>query len=281
MKINYKNTALGFLEDPMNFKIYCPEYTTAMSLKEEKEFIDSLRKAFLNSPMREHWLTNIQYVTVPFYEAYCKAAPKIKEMIPQTQFEEAGTLIIPWQGHVQTIFYGLLANGNKEDWQYEVMLIMFTKSRLTDEFGLDLFVYLPKKGDEANADKYRELMWKGFHDQGRDVSWWIADLMRFMTFLKYADTETKFVNGGRKEKHLGEKYINETKYKVEILDSTYFTTISRTEGFGVRGHFRWQPWGPGMTQKKLIWISDFVKEGYTRTAKILTNEYKGNEPPAR
>jgi hypothetical protein len=268
MKINYKNTALGFLEDPMNFKIYCPEYTTEMTLQEEKQFIDSLREATLKNPLREQWLNNVQYVTVPFYEAYHKAAPKIKPMIQQTAFEEAGTLIIPWKGHTQTIFYGLLANGNKENWQYEVMLIMFTKSPHHDEFGLDLFVYLGYRND-AN---YRERLWKGFADQGRDVSWWIADLMQFKTFLQHADVETKFVSGGRREKHLGEKYVNETKYKIEVLDSTYFTTISRTEGFGVTGHFRWQPYGPGRSGKKLIWISDFVKEGYTRTAKIARDE---------
>lgn len=73
-----------------------------------------------------------------------------------------------------------------------------------------------------------------------------------------------------KEKHLGEKYVNETNYKVEILDSTYFTTISRTEGFGVNGHFRFQPWGPNMSQRKLQWIAAYEKEGYTRKAKILS-----------
>lgn len=145
------------------------------------------------------------------------------------------------------------------------MIMMFTKSPHSEEFGLDCFVYLSK------ADKdYREYIWKGFLDQGRDCAWWVSEILLFKTFLKYADIETKIVNGKRREKHCGEKYVNETNHKVEILDSTYFTTISRTEGFGVSGHFRFQPFGPGMAQKRLQWIADYQKSGYTRTAKILT-----------
>jgi hypothetical protein len=103
----------------------------------------------------------------------------------------------------------------------------------------------------------------------RDLAWWVAEIMLFKTFLSYAEVETKVVNAKRREHHLGTKYINETSYKVDVLDSTYFTTISRTEGFGVRGHFRLQPWGPGLTQKRLQWISAYEKEGYTKRAKVL------------
>ena len=100
-------------------------------------------------------------------------------------------------------------------------------------------------------------------------NWWIADLMLFKTFLQYAEVETKVINAQKKDHHIGFKYLNETNKNVEILDSTYFTTISRTEGFGVRGHFRFQAYGPGLQQKKLIWISAFQKEGYTKRAKII------------
>ena len=264
MKINYKNTALSFLEDPLTFPFYVPEYSIEMTLGEEEEFKYSIRKAVLTSDFKESWLNNIQYVTKPFHEAYSRSQSKIKSVVTETIFEEAGTLIIPWKNHTQTIFYALRTNGEKIDWDYEVMIIMFTKSPHSDEFGLDLFVYLSKEDKD-----FRERIWKGFIDQQRDSSWWIADLMCFKTFLKYADIETKIVNGKRKENHLGQKYVNETIYKVQILDSTYFTTISRTEGFGVRGHFRLQPFGSNLSNKKLIWITDYQKTGYTKQAKIL------------
>ena len=97
----------------------------------------------------------------------------------------------------------------------------------------------------------------------------IGDILSLVLFLKYCDLETKIIKSGKKELHVGTKYINETKSNVEILDSTWFTTIVKSDGFKVRGHFRFQPCGEGLVNKKLIWISDFEKTGYTRTAKIL------------
>jgi hypothetical protein len=267
MKINYKNTALGILENPDDFPIYIPEYTVPMTLGEEETFKYGVRQAIKSSGFKDDWLNNIQYVTGPFYKAYQKSANKIKAVVTETEFEEAGTLILPWHNHTQTIFYALRTNGDKDNWEYEVLITMITKSPHSEEFGLDLFVYMAKEGSD-----FIERIWKGFLEQGRDSLWWITDLMIFKTFLKHVEVETKIVNGKKKEKHLGEKYVNETDYKVQILDSPYFTTISRTEGFGVSGHFRWQPYGPGMSQKRLQWISDYVKEGYTRTATILRND---------
>jgi hypothetical protein len=265
MKINYKNTALSLLDNPMSFPMNVPEYTKVMTLAEEEDFKYSIRMAVSTAGFKEAWKNNVQYVTRPFWDAYARSQSKIKTVVQETAFEEAGTLIIPWKDHTQTIFYALRTNGVKESWDYEVMIMMFTKSPHSEEFGLDLFLYLSKEDNDC-----RERIWKGFEEQGRDIAYWIADLMCFKTFLKYAEVETKIVNAKRKEKHLGEKYVNETDYKVQILDSTYFTTISRTDGFGVRGHFRFQPWGPGLTQKRLQWIEAYQKEGYTKTAKILS-----------
>lgn len=264
MKISYKNTALGFLEAPASFKFYLPEYTKKITLAEEENFKYSLRQATITSGFKDAWLNNVQYVTMPFHDAYARSGQKIKAVVQETAFDGAGTLIIPWKTHTQTIFYALDMNGKKDDWKYEAMILLFTKSPHSEEFGLDLFVYF-----STYSNDYRDLIWKGFVDSGRDLSWWVAYLMCFNTFLKYAEVETKIVNAKRKENHLGEKYVNETSRNIEILDSTYFTTISRTDGFGVSGHFRFQPYGPGLSLKRLQWIADYEKTGYTRKAKIL------------
>jgi hypothetical protein len=207
-------------------------------------------------------------VTQPFYKAYWQSRYKIKEVVQNTAFEDSGTLIIPWPNHVQTFFYVIRMNGDKENWDYEIMLTLFTRAtgrdHEQDSFGLDLCIYIGKE-----EKQFADIVWKGFTDQGRDQVWWLTELMCFKTFLKFAEVQTKIVNGKRKEVHLGEKYLNDNR-RIEILDSTYFTTISRTEGFGVKGHFRLQPWGPGLCNKRLQWISDFEKHGYTRKAKILS-----------
>ena len=97
----------------------------------------------------------------------------------------------------------------------------------------------------------------------------ITDLFSLILFIKYCPLETKIIAGGKKGNHVGNKYVNETKEEIEILDSTWFTTIIKSEGFRVGGHFRLQPFGPGLVMKKLIWIDPFDKTGYKREAKVL------------
>jgi len=265
MKINYNNTALGILDNPDSFNFHLPLHTIpTMTEQEDRQFGNSVINAFKNSGMIKEFKKNIQYVTQPFYEAYHRSHSKIREIVLKEKFHEAGTLIIPWPHHTQTIFYFISTNGDEENWVYKILYVMFTKTPKLDTPELGVFVTMNKEDMS-----FKDFIWKGFVDQGRDSGWFVADLILFKTFLRYAEPETKIVCGQKKEKHCGEKYVNETNRKVEILDSTYFTTISRTEGFGVSGHFRWQPYGPGMSNKRLQWIADYEKHGYTRKAKIL------------
>ena len=182
--------------------------------------------------------------------------------------DDSGTLLVQWPTHTQTFFYRIKTNGDGTVDNLEAFVLLLTKHPKSDSFGLDVAVFLHP--DDACIMDH---VWQGFAEQGRDLAWWVGEIMLFKTFLKYADVETKVINANtRRAHHLGTKYVNESNHKVSVLDSTYFTTISRTEGFGVKGHFRLQPYGPGRTQRRLQWIPDFEKRGYTRTAKVLTQK---------
>lgn len=266
MKINYKNTALEFLDNPKNVAIHTPDaYNKVLSKAEDYKLLYGLQNQFAELGFADHFKKKIQYITQPFYDAYRRAENKLKEFALKEEIDDSGTLIIQHKEHTQTIFYRLKTKGEDSMEGLECFMVMFTKAPRNDSFGLDLSIYFDREGKQV-----MDIIWKGFIDQGRDFGWWVAELILFKTFLKYADVETKVVPAKKKEHHIGIKYLNETKNKVEILDSTYFTTISRTEGFGVRGHFRFQVCGHARTGRKLIWISDFKKQGYTRKAKILT-----------
>jgi len=65
-------------------------------------------------------------------------------------------------------------------------------------------------------------------------------------------------------------YNNKTQDDITIIDLTWFTNLVKSDAFKVRGHFRLQPHGEGMKERKLIWINEFQKEGYIRGAKMLT-----------
>lgn len=268
MRINYRNTALKFLEDPKNMPIHTPDgYSKPLTKEQDYKLLYGLQNQFAQEGFSEVFSRNIQYITMPFYDAYRRAEARLKEVVLKTKIEDSGTLIIPHPQHTQTIFYRLKSKGDGSTKGLEAFIVMFTKHSKSDSYGLDLAVYLGMEDQEI-----MDVVWKGFADQGRDMAWWIADLMLFKTFLKYAEAETKIIAPNKKDYHIGVKYLNETDNKVQILDSSYFTSISRTEGFGVRGHFRFQPCGKEMSGRRLIWISDFQKTGYHRKAKILNQQ---------
>lgn len=63
------------------------------------------------------------------------------------------------------------------------------------------------------------------------------------------------------------KVINSLHQNVIIVNSRWNTTVISKGEFGVRGHFRLQPYGPGRSEYAPIFIDPFVKTGITRKAK--------------
>lgn len=95
-------------------------------------------------------------------------------------------------------------------------------------------------------------------------------LYAIINFIRYAEVETKELPAGQKIKDIDCKYLNDTKSNVQILNSTWFTNLVKSDGFKVRGHFRLQPKKKnGEWTKELIWINDFEKNGYTAPARKL------------
>lgn len=100
------------------------------------------------------------------------------------------------------------------------------------------------------------------------------DCISIFAFKKYADVEIKIIPSKSKTKHGEHKYINETDLKITYLDSKWFTTIVKSDGFAVSGHFRLQPCKElGCWTKKLIYINEFQKSGYTAPARKLVQSH--------
>lgn len=96
-----------------------------------------------------------------------------------------------------------------------------------------------------------------------------SNLIATINFIKYAETEVKILEPNKVTKGVECKYVNDTRSKINILDSKWFTTLVKSDAFKVRGHFRLQPCGEGLKNRKLIWVSDFEKSGYTAPARKL------------
>ena len=95
-----------------------------------------------------------------------------------------------------------------------------------------------------------------------------------LLFKKYGQVEIETVADHKtlpKSTILGEKVNNFLGIDVQVLDSRWFTTICRDEGFLVSGHFRLQPCKDeqGEWTRKLIYINPYAKHGYHRLAPIV------------
>lgn len=257
MRFNEKRTCIEFLENGINcdFEV---QNNWPIGRKELMKY--ELKQSFLAH--KDKFAAKVQFISDPFYKAYQKAVDKVAIALRGEPLGEvSGTFILNCGGGVvKTAFYGIT---NHTPDKFDAVFMEFTRCSSDDRTvcgGVVQIIGDEKKGNYYVAD--------GYQNRGMDAQLLLADFIHICGFLRYCDVETKIL--APKEKHkdaFSVKYFNETKSKIEILDSTWFTNIIRTEGFGVSGHLRLQPYGPGMTKKKFIYIKAYEKEGYTITAK--------------
>lgn len=268
MKINNSNTALHLLDkiDPFQFRIcqdkdHSPqEYVTQVGLSVSENF----------PKIASRFKEKIQYISDPFHKAYVAALSKLGSVIDAEPINESGTFISrSTPSETNTIFYDIRTEGKGKDFNIVAVIFFFNKHTNSDKPALAIYIQKNSKGD-------KEYISETAHKNGCDSMSVIADIFTLILFMKYCELQTKEILPNKKAFHVNCKYVNETNHKIEILDSTWFTTITRSEGFMVGdetgGFLRLQPCGPGLTKKKLIWIWPFEKEGYTRTAKMLNQK---------
>lgn len=94
----------------------------------------------------------------------------------------------------------------------------------------------------------------------------IDALLAVLMFKHYAKVELDVIHGHEKKMSVvaDEKVINETPKGVHIMDSCWFTTIYRTEGYDVRGHIRYYK-----AYDTITYVNPHKRKGYVRRAKIL------------
>lgn len=98
--------------------------------------------------------------------------------------------------------------------------------------------------------------------------------IQLLIFTELSELEVKVLKPNEKSGKTRRegKVINDSRENVTVVDSTWNKIIVRTEGFAVRGHFRLQQCGEGFTDRKLIFISEFQKEGYIRRPKSIRSD---------
>jgi len=107
------------------------------------------------------------------------------------------------------------------------------------------------------------------HDNMLSVA--LSAILSAELFINFAEVETKVMKPNTQiwdERMVNAIYNNKTRSDITVIDSTWYTNLVSSGAFKVRGHFRMQPYGAGLSKKRLTWIADFEKSGYHRKAKI-------------
>jgi len=94
-------------------------------------------------------------------------------------------------------------------------------------------------------------------------------LKYLLCFKHYSETQYKELapNGKMKDDDAQKtRYKSDFPFKIGLLTENWYTVSAQSNPFIVRRHLRMQPYGPGRSERKAIWIDAFWKDGYTKGA---------------
>jgi hypothetical protein len=264
MKLSNRNNAVYFLLDD------CAIVFGAICINETTDFI---KREFAN--MKPLFRKKIQYLCKPFVHAFDSQKDKLHSLLEKESFKQSGTMIVPIDasGHV-TIFFDLdnQAAGKVDEKPIMNGCIIAFLSLNHIRVPELIFCHEFRDGGVFSFFAGDSVL------QGGNQRSHYQHFIKLILFANYCEVETKIIKPGKRDYFKNEKYVNESPLAIEILDSTWFTTLVRSEGFSVGaetgGFFRWQRFGPGLSQKKIIWVAPFEKKGYTRRAGKLKYQDK-------
>jgi hypothetical protein len=256
------------------FKKKCiPDYADIISVNlPNKEELNKDLKTQINGMMNfDDGSLPIRIITKPFAEAMADTVPQFtKDVKIWTSLEN----YVVYSGVIlanEIIYYCF--SKRPEAYDYDIFVAVFDKDRTL----LSLRKQISGQKSQSFISSLHLYKMKEFMEIVGDVSqkdiavrvetYYYQLVILFELFRKYAKVETRILQPKSKAELFKCKYHNDNDYSIEIMDSTWFTTLVKSDEFKVRGHFRLQPCGQAFAERKLVWIKDFTKEGYTRKAK--------------
>lgn len=267
MRFNDKRTCLEFIRDgeiKTEILINKPSWDLGRRELMKHDIIDSFKVALPYCRFGD----KIQYITLPFHNAFERSKIKIAEIIEKEELKDHGTFILQSDKDItKTIFYWI----NKEKNSNAFEAIFFSFARGLGMTAVDFCVQYKRVSEKEEDGVDVNYFVGGYYDKynlsyKNVTSEWIA----MIGFLKYCEIETRVLAPKEKYRKDGVRYFNEEKFKIEVLDCTWFTNLVVSGAFSVSGHLRWQPTKVnGEWTKKLIWINEFEKHGYHRKAKTF------------
>lgn len=265
MKISYRNQAVLKMLQTNSLG------PVAIQSQDKNELTDDLLAEFgkLWKINASSFNKNVKVLSEPFAQAVLQSADKLTcgDLIVRAFLENAaGTLVI----NDRTMCYSF---EKINETVTELTYFLFKKTP-TEAPELRGFIYmeLDALDSSANTQTYfaKSAIYQG--DIALSIELYTKLLVATLNFIKYADIQVKILPAQKTVKEISCKYVNDTDSNIQFLDSTWFTTLIKSDAFKVRGHFRLQPKKKnGECATELIWINEFVKTGYTAPARKLND----------
>lgn len=264
MKINYHtHKALRFFDDKTN--IIFPNND---SINLNRALFDDYNTVFKEN--LNIFRSNMFFISDNFRKSALIAKEKFLELAEELaksgSFNINGTYMIGDYIHMVNYDFNIVDDILSEN----TIHYIFKKTGEPEMYfkGFDKKYYLWLSGRVKKKHNIKlPFLGKGSPDFVQDM---LNEIAVVELFKRYADIETTTLPANKIIKDFDCKYENSTNRDIKILDSKWFTSLVKSDAFKVRGHFRLQPHKVGGEwTKKLIWINDFEKSGYTAPAQKL------------
>lgn len=201
----------------------------------------------------------------PMLTAYHKLIPHRKELTDSCR----ALVYMSKAGNPHVLQYVLLVEEDRIDLIGQIHFIVPN----SHDFGMLFSVYIDRDTTDQLMFKSRPgippIVKIELHDEVLNVA--LIAILSAELFINFAEVETKIMKPNTQiwdERMVNAIYNNKTRNNITVIDSTWYQNLVSSGAFKVRGHFRLQPCGPGLSKRRLTWIADFEKSGYNRRAKI-------------
>lgn len=215
--------------------------------------------ASLIANYKKEYEKNIKYISKPILEFTYKNVEKLTSFQKDLK-DDIGVLLL---------------HTNRKSIDSAVNMIFYQLHRKLDACvtGWLIFVAGGHIVEFAQVEVYEDGLVNiqtGSRVMDKEIEEMVLMKLNLLVFMQHAELETKIIHGKKNRKVIfnKQKYLSEIDLNIHLVDSTYYTTIIRKEGFKVKGHLRMQRYGPGRSLQRMIYIQPFEKHGYTRRAKI-------------
>jgi len=130
--------------------------------------------------------------------------------------------------------------------------------------------YNPKKGFYTRAyssKRYLDSLTKNLGDTIKINEYLSQEFMKsfvYYSFAKIAELKAKQLPPKGKLKDFHCRYKSDLNIPINLLTENWYTESCQNHPFVVRGHWRMQACGEGLSERKLIYVNPFMKKGYTK-----------------